>query len=76
MLGLPAVLSRETVRTVATNMHYSSLKAQRELGWTHRSAEVMWCKTIEGEIALLAKRERQSLVERLKPLEGLMLEKK
>ena len=72
MIGLPAVLSRETVRTVATNMYYSNQKAQRELGWSFRPADVMWHEAIEGEIEMLEKREGQSLVERLKPLEGIL----
>ena len=69
MLGLPAFLSRETVRGNATNWFYSSEKAIRELGWTHRSAEEMWFATIDGEIQLLSRRKTQNLVQRLKPLE-------
>lgn len=69
MLGLPAFLSRETVRAAATNWNYSSKKAKRELGWTHCSAEAMWFATIDGEIKLLSKRKTQNLLQRLKPLE-------
>ena len=69
MLGLPAFLSRETVRASATNWNYSSEKAKRELGWTHCSAEAMWFATIDGEIQLLSKRKTQNLLQRLKPLE-------
>ena len=68
-LGLPAFLSRETVRAAATNWNYSSEKAKRELGWTHCSAEAMWCGTIDGELELLARRKGQNLIQRLKPLE-------
>jgi dihydroflavonol-4-reductase len=69
MLGLPAFLSRETVRTVATEMFYTSEKAKRELGWTHRSASKMWNETIEGEIQLLTDvRKGQTLIERIKPI--------
>ena len=69
MLGLPAFMSRETVRAAATNWNYSSEKAKRELGWTHCTAEAMWFSTIDGEIQLLSKRKTQNLLQRLKPLE-------
>jgi dihydroflavonol-4-reductase len=69
ILGLPAFLSRETVRAGATNWNYSSEKAKHELGWTHRSADAMWSATIDGEIQLLSKRKTQNLLQRLKPLE-------
>jgi hypothetical protein len=69
MLGLPAFLSRETVRAAATNWNYSSEKAKRELGWMHCSAEAMWFATIDGEIQLLSRRKTQNLIRRLKPLE-------
>lgn len=69
MIGLPAVLSRETARTAATNMYYSGEKAKRDLGWNHCSAEEMWFRTIDREIQLLAGRRTQRLVQRLKPLD-------
>jgi nucleoside-diphosphate-sugar epimerase len=69
ILGLPAFMSRETVVGSSTNWNYSSNKAKRELGWTHRSAEAMWNATIDGELDLLTKRKGQSLIQRLKPLE-------
>lgn len=69
MLGLPAFISRETVRVTATNWRYSSEKAKRELGWTHRGAEEMWLKALDGEHRLLSRREGQSWVQRLRPLE-------
>ncbi len=70
MLGLPAFISRETVRAAATNWHYSGEKAKRELGWSHRTAEEMWLSALDGERRLLERRKGQSWVERLKPLEG------
>ena len=69
MLGLPAFLSRETVRAGATTWNYSSEKAKHELGWTHHSAEELWLTTIDKEIELLSKRKTQNLVQRLKPLD-------
>ena len=69
MVGLPAFLSRETVRSACTNWGYSSEKAQNELGWTHRTAQQMWFKTIDGELKLLVKRKKRDLVSRLKPVE-------
>jgi dihydroflavonol-4-reductase len=71
LAGLPAFLSRETVRTAATNMNYSSEKAKRELGWQHCSAEEMWIGTIDKEIQLLSKRKTQKLIQRLKPMDGI-----
>jgi hypothetical protein len=50
-------------------MAYSSLKAQRELGWTFRPAEEMWLDVIDQELALMAKRHQRNLVSRLKPVE-------
>lgn len=69
MLGLPAFMSRETVRASAMNWNYCSEKAKSELGWTHCSAEAMWSATIDGEIQLLSKRKGQNLIQRLKPLD-------
>ena len=69
MLGLPAFLSRETVKTSSGKWYFSNEKAKRELGWTHCSAEEMWHAAIDGEIDLLARRKGQTLLQRLKPLE-------
>lgn len=66
--GLPAFLSRETVTAAASNLNYSSEKAKRELGWTHKTAREMWSATIEGEIELLSKRQNRSFLSRLNPL--------
>lgn len=69
LAGLPAFMSRETIRAGATNFNYSSDKAQRELGWNHRSAQDMWFSTIDGEIALMSKRIRRTLASLLNPSE-------
>jgi dihydroflavonol-4-reductase len=69
MVGLPAFMSRETIRGGATNFNYSSEKAKRELGWTHRSASEMWFNTIDGELELMLKRKRRTLTSLLNPIE-------
>jgi len=69
MLGLPAFVSRETVVGGSTNWRYSSDKAKRELGWTHRSAEAMWNATIDGELEMLSRRKDQNLIQRLRPMD-------
>jgi dihydroflavonol-4-reductase len=66
--GLPAFLSRESVATGASNMNYLSAKAQRELGWSHLSAQEMWRKAIDGELELLARRTKRDLLSRLRPV--------
>jgi dihydroflavonol-4-reductase len=71
MLGLPAFLSREAIKTSSTNWFFSNEKAKRELGWTPCSAEAVWLDAIDGEIELLAKRKGQNLIERLKPLDTI-----
>jgi dihydroflavonol-4-reductase len=48
-LGLPAFISRETVWSNKGSRNFSSTKAQRELGWTHRPAREMWSSIIEEE---------------------------
>jgi len=67
-VGLPAFMSRETVRA-SCSLNYSSEKAKRELGWTYRSAREMWHAIIDEEIDLLAKGRHQGLLARLKPME-------
>ena len=69
-VGLPAFMSYETVLASSTNWHYSSEKAKRELGWTHRSAPEMWLVTIDGELQLLTGRKRRDLLSRLKPVDA------
>ena len=71
LLGLPAFLSRETVIGGATNWHYTSEKAKRELGWTVGSAEELWLATLDGELETLPGRKGQYLLQRLKPLDGI-----
>ena len=68
--GLPAFLSRETVLAGASSLNYSSEKAARELGWTHRTAQEMWGNTIDRELEMLSKRRGRDLVSRLKPVES------
>jgi len=70
-LGLPAFASRELVVASAMSWYYSSDKARRELGWTHRSAEAMWLSTIDGELELLSRRRGQNPIQRLKPLDTI-----
>jgi hypothetical protein len=69
-LGLPAFLSRETVLSGSFNRNYSSAKAQKELGWTYRSAKQMWLETIELERELMKKRQKRDFVSRIKPIIG------
>jgi dihydroflavonol-4-reductase len=71
MAGLPAFISRETVRAAATNWNFSNEKAKRELGWTPCSAETVWFAALDGERELLSKRKGQSLIQRLKPLDSI-----
>jgi dihydroflavonol-4-reductase len=66
--GIPAFISRETVRGSIPQFNYSSEKAQREFGWQPRSAQEMWYKAIDGELALLAARQDRGLVSRLRPV--------
>ncbi|HAD14917.1 MAG TPA: hypothetical protein DCF33_21020 [Saprospirales bacterium] len=67
-LGLPAFISAETVAG-DVNRRFSSAKAQRELGWTYRSANQMWMETMDQEIAILKQRKGQNLLQKLKPME-------
>jgi len=69
LVGLPAAVSRETAAAASISMVYSSVKAQRELGWTYRSAKEMWLDTIDQELKLLAQRKERDVVSRLKPVE-------
>lgn len=55
-LGLPAFLSRDTVRTSRGNLDYSAAKARRELGWTHPTADAMWDRIVGEERALMSRR--------------------
>jgi dihydroflavonol-4-reductase len=68
LAGLPAFLSRETVQAGRTSMYFSSAKAERELGWAHRSAAAMWLDTLDAELELRTRRPRRDLVSRLNPM--------
>jgi nucleoside-diphosphate-sugar epimerase len=67
--GLPAFISREAV-VASTSLNFSSVKAQRELGWTYQPASEMWAGIIDEELELLARRKKRDLVSRLKPVEA------
>ncbi|MCU0425924.1 MAG: SDR family NAD(P)-dependent oxidoreductase [Candidatus Kapabacteria bacterium] len=70
MMGLPAFISRETViASGSLNFAYSSDKAKRELGWKPVSAGELWSKTFAAEQELLTarKRQKQNILQRLKP---------
>jgi dihydroflavonol-4-reductase len=69
-LGLPASISREVVLSDKSSLSFSSAKAQRELGWTHRPARQMWSSIINEEHKLLPARKKRDLVSRLKPVEA------
>ena len=66
--GLPAFISRESVRASVPHFNFSSVKAQKELGWQPISAREMWFKAIDGELALLAARKDRGILSRLKPI--------
>jgi nucleoside-diphosphate-sugar epimerase len=68
LVGLPAFISREVVMA-SMNLNYSSVKAQRELGWTYQPAKEMWLGIVDEELALLANRQKRDLVSRLKPVD-------
>ena len=71
LAGLPAFISRETVVATSISYNFSSLKAQRELGWIYRPVKTMWLDIIGEELNLLASRQKRDLVSRLKPVETL-----
>lgn len=73
-VGLTAFLSREAVKAGSGGLYYSSAKAQRELGWRHKSAEEMWFNTIDKELELLDKYREGNLISRLKPLDYFAVE--
>jgi hypothetical protein len=68
MLGLPAFISRETIRAGAINYRYSNEKAKRELGWSPQPVREVWLNTLHGERELKAKRRKRDLTSRLRPL--------
>lgn len=65
--GLPAFFSLETVVSSSISYNFSGAKAQRELGWSYRSAKDLWRDIINEELTLLARRSKRGLVMRLKP---------
>jgi dihydroflavonol-4-reductase len=69
LVGMPAVISRETVLASATNYNYSNQKARRELGWNLRPMRQLWQETFAGEQELKAKRKKRDLVSLLKPVD-------
>jgi dihydroflavonol-4-reductase len=69
-LGLPAFISREVVLNDKSSLSFSSAKAQRDLGWTHRPAREMWSSIIDEEHKLLSARKKRDLLSRLKPVEA------
>jgi dihydroflavonol-4-reductase len=67
-LGLPAFISRETVLSDRSSLSFSSAKAQRELGWTHRPAGEMWSSILDEEHMLRSARKKRDVVSQLKPV--------
>jgi dihydroflavonol-4-reductase len=63
-LGLPAFLSGDTVDASKGHFHFSSAKAQRDLGWQHPAPDAMWDAIIQGELALLS--QRKGFLQRLR----------
>ena len=57
LLGLPAFLSREVIRSSYVSFRYSSAKAERELGAKFRSAEQAWLDTLAAERTKLKNRD-------------------
>jgi dihydroflavonol-4-reductase len=69
LLNLPTFLSRETVVASSICYNFSSLKAQRELGWSYRPEKEMWQDIIREEMSMLARRQKRDVLSRLKPME-------
>ena len=70
LAGLPAFISRETARAGAINYHFSSQKAQSELGWSFRPFKQLWNEIADAEIELRKKRKKRDIVSMLKPLDA------
>jgi dihydroflavonol-4-reductase len=69
LMGLPAILSRETIRASAAHAWFTSDKARTELGWYPASAFNIWDSTIRQEMALAALRpDNTGLIQRILPL--------
>ncbi len=63
-LGLPAFLSRQMVDTSRRHLHFSSARADRELGWTHPEVQPMWSALVDAERRLMA--GRRGFLEKLR----------
>ena len=68
-MGLPAFLSRDIVMTARLQLAFSSERARQDLLWQYRDARAMWRDTIDGELELLRKHRRRTLVEQLRPVD-------
>lgn len=72
-LGLPAFISRECVEASAISYHFSSRKAQQELGWTYRPFKDVCLTIIDEERKLAKQRTKRDLVSLLKPIDTILL---
>lgn len=70
LIGLPAVISQETV-AASVSLNFSSIKAQRELGWQYMPSQKMWQNIVNQELELLASRKQRDLLSRLRPTDNL-----
>lgn len=52
-MGLPTPISFEAVELMAQNWHYSSAKAERELGYRHRGLEETLRRTVDWYVELI-----------------------
>lgn len=55
-LGIPAFMSPDAVDVTRVNLHYTSAKARRDLGWRHPDAAAMWDRIVAEERALIEAR--------------------
>jgi dihydroflavonol-4-reductase len=67
-MGIPAFISRETVRASRIDYDYSSDKAMAELGWRMRPVGESWPATLLAERELRALRPDKGLAAMVKPL--------
>ena len=68
LIGIPAFISRETVRIAAINYHYSNEKAKHELGWQPKPVRELWLETMQRERELKARRRKRDLKSLMMPL--------
>jgi dihydroflavonol-4-reductase len=52
-LGKSAFISRESVTALCVHLHFSGVKAVRELGWRFRPQAQLWAETLAAERAAL-----------------------